>query len=237
MSTGTQQRGFTLVELLVAVALIATVLSITYGSYVVTTRSAQAGKSRIALFREGRQTLEQMARHIRCSYASAASDPKDDVQDKSNQSEVSRETEISYFDGDADAPNGEILNFVSTSRLTEDKEAEYGLFQIVYRFNRRTTELAVSSERFVATSEGTEKRIWRVIADQMRSVDLAFFDGEKWSQRWDFTDKKVLPRAVRIEIGGENESLQRYDYSTVAYVSCRDYQSVERMQTLVSADK
>jgi len=237
MSARTQQRGFTLIELLVAVALIATVLSITYGSYVVTTRSAQSCKSRIALSEQGRVTLERMTRHIRCSYGGSDSDRTEDDQTGSDQTETVVETSVSYFDGNAHAPNGEILSFVSTSGLREEKGAKDGLFKVVYRFDRRRRELALSLSRFVGTAEGTGKRDWRVIADQVKSVDLAFFDGEKWLDRWEFEDKGVLPRAVRIELGGENESLQRYDYSTVAYVSCRDYQSEEQTQTLVSVEK
>ena len=237
MSTRTQHRGFTLIELLVAVALIATVLSMVYGSYAVTTRSARACKSRIALSEQGRETLEQIARHIRCSYAGSDSDRTEDSPARSDQPETVPETNISYFDGNAHAPNGEILSFVSTSGLREEKEAKDGLFKVVYRFDKRKRELALSLARFVGTAEGTGKRDWRVIADQVKSVDLEFFDGEKWLDRWDFKDKKALPRAVRIELGGENESLQRYDYSTVAYVSCRDYQSEERTQTLVSVEK
>ncbi|MHC4354373.1 MAG: PilW family protein, partial [Planctomycetota bacterium] len=173
MSARTQQRGFTLIELLVAVALIATVLSITYGSYVVTTRSAQACKSRIALSEQGREALEQMARHIRCSYAGSDSDRAEDSQARSDQPEAVPETNISYFDGNAHAPNGEILSFVSTSGLREEKEIRDGLFQVVYRFDRRRRELALSLARFVGTAEGTGKRDWRVIADQVKFVDLA----------------------------------------------------------------
>jgi type II secretion system protein J len=237
MSTRTQHRGFTLIELLVAVALISTVLSITYGSYVVTTKSARACKSRIALSEQGRTALEQIARHVRCSFAGSDSGRTEDSQARSDQPEAVPETTISYFDGNAHAPNGEILSFVSTNGLREEEGTKDGLFQVVYRFDRRRRELALSLARFVGTAERTGKRDWRVIADQVKSVDLAFFDGEKWLDRWEFEDKKVLPRAVRIELGGENESLQRYDYSTVAYVSCRDYQSEERTQTLVSVEK
>ena len=237
MNNRLRQHGFTLVELLVAIALIAMVLSMAYGSYIATTRSAQACKSRIALAEKGRKTLEQIARHIRCSYVGSVSDVTENEKTGSVQTEVGPETTVSYFSGDARALNGEILCLVTTSGLAEEKGATDGLFEVVYKFDKRTSELALSLARFVGVAREAEKRNWRVIADQIESIDLAFFDGEKWLKRWDFEDKNGLPRAVRIEIGGENESFQRYDYSTVAYVSCRDYRPVTRIETLVSVDK
>ena len=233
MNKKLRQHGFTLIELLVAVALIATVLAMVYGSYIATTRSAQACKSRIALSEQGRKTLEQIARHVRCSYAGSVCDNTEDVEAGSDQTQTEPGDRVNYFNGDTDAPDGEVLHLVTTCGLSGEKRATDGLFEVVYRFDKRTSELALSLVRFVAASREAERRDWRVIADEIESIDLAFFDGEQWLGRWDFEDKKELPRAVRIEISGENESFQRYDYSTVAYVSCRDY----RAETLVSVDR
>ncbi|MBL7189571.1 MAG: prepilin-type N-terminal cleavage/methylation domain-containing protein [Phycisphaerae bacterium] len=233
MNKKLRQHGFTLIELLVAVALIATVLAMVYGSYIATTRSAQACKSRIALSEQGRKTLEQIARHVRCSYAGSVCDNTEDVKAGSDQTQTEPGDRVNYFKGDTDAPDGEVLHLVTTCGLSGEKRATDGLFEVVYRFDKRTSELALSLVRFVAASREAERRDWRVIADEIESIDLAFFDGEQWLGRWDFEDKKELPRAVRIEISGENESFQRYDYSTVAYVSCRDY----RAETLVSVDR
>ena len=120
MNNRPQQRGFTLVELLVAVALIATVLAIAYGSYFVISGSARACSSRIALSEQGRRTLEQLARHIRCSYAGSAFDHAEDVEAGSDQTETEPGDGFSYFSGDADAPDGEVLHLVTTNGLPEE---------------------------------------------------------------------------------------------------------------------
>lgn len=232
-----RQQAFTLVELLIAMALITTVLSMAYGSYVATTRSAQACKSRIALTRKGRKALEQIARHIRCSYVGSAFDVTENAKTEAGQTQAGSEIAVSYFSGDARAFNGEILRLVTTSGSAEDKSAADGLFEAVYKFDKRTGELTLGLARFVGTPRETGNRDWRVVADQIESIDLAFFNGENWMKRWVFEDEKTLPRAVRIEIGGENESFQRYDYSTVAYVSCRNYRPATQIETVVSVDK
>jgi len=236
MNNRLQRHGFTLVELLVAVALIAIVLAMAYGSYFAISRSARACSSRIALSEQGRETLEQMARHVRCSYAGSVCD-NTEVEAGSDQTETEPGDSVSYFNSNPDAPDGEVLHLVTMSGSSAEKGATDGLFEVVYRFDKRTRELALSLARFVHASGEAETRDWRLIADEIESIDLAFFDGEQWLGRWDFKDKKELPRAVRIEISGENESLQRYDYSTVAYVSCRDYRAVTRTETLRSVDR
>jgi len=237
MNNRLQRHGFSLIELLVAVVLIATVLAMAYGSYFAISGSARACSSRIALSEQGRETLEQIARHVRCSYAGSVRDNTENVEAGSDQTETEPGDGVSYFNGDTDAPDGEVLHLVTTSGLSAENGATDGLFEVVYRFDKRTSELALSLARFVAASGEAERRDWRLIADEIESIDLAFFDGEQWLGRWNFKDKKELPRAVRIEISGENESLQRYDYSTVAYVSCRDYGAVTRTETLRAVDR
>ncbi len=236
MNKTLRQRGYTLIELLVAVTLIAMVLAMVYGSYIATTDSAQACTSRIALSEEGRETVEQIARHIRCSYASHSDNQQDD-RPRPGHTQVVPEREVSYFVGNGRAAKGEILNFVTTSGMFQDEGSKDGLFRVVYRFDRRAGELAVSLTDFVGTAEKAEKRDWRVIADRIKSVELEFFDGEKWLKRWDYQDRKGLPRAARIRICGENKSLQRYDYSTVAYVSCRAYTHSTQTETSASTKK
>ena len=236
MNNRLRQHGFTLVELLVAVVLIATVLAMAYGSYFAISASARACSSRIAMSEKGRKTLEQIARHVRCSYAGSVFDHKEDLEAGPGQAETEPGGSVSYFCGYTDAPDGEVLHLVTTSGLPGEKGPQDGLFEVVYRFDNRTSELALSLARFVGTSKKAERSQWRLIADQVESLELAFFDGEQWLESWDFEDKKELPRAVRIEISGQNESLQRYDYSTVAYVSCRDSRAVAPTRTLASVD-
>lgn len=227
MNSRPRQHGFTLIELLVAIVLIATVLSMAYGSYIATTRSAQACKSRITLSEQGRSTLEQMSRHVRCSYSGSDYDRDRNVPAAgSTGTEIELENSPDYFSGDAHAPNGEILHLVTASGSPGGNGAKDGLFEVVYRLDRRKRELALSQTRFAGESEGTgTARDWQVIAEGVKSVDLAFFDGDKWLPRWEFRDRKGLPRAVRIEITGENESGQRCRHGTVVHVACRNYRT------------
>ncbi len=71
MNNSPGKNGFTLVELLVALAIIVTIVTMVYGSYFATSKSAQVCNAGIAVLQQGRKVLEQMAQQIRCSYADA----------------------------------------------------------------------------------------------------------------------------------------------------------------------
>lgn len=59
-------RGFTLVEILVAVTLISIVVSIVYGSVAATTRSVQVCRDRLSTSTRGHLVLQQIAATFRC---------------------------------------------------------------------------------------------------------------------------------------------------------------------------
>jgi len=229
--------GFTLVEILVAVALIAAILSMVYGSYFATSKSAQACKARIDMFQQGRKTLEQMAQQIRCSYASTDAKHTDSVSSNSFQMKMIPENYINYFNGNSDAPRGEILHLVTTNGFFEEKVPVDGLFDVTYKFDKSTCVLSLSQIGFVGTAKKLEERNYRPIATNIKRLELTFFDGQQWLHSWDFKDKRKLPYAVRIEIGFEDENYQRCDYSTVVNVSCRKNGAQTRTETLVSINK
>jgi len=239
MNNRLDKHGFTLIELLVAVALIAAILSMVYGSYFATSKSAQTCKARITVSQQGRKTLEQMARQIRCSYAGTVTDrtETEPVEAGSKQTGIILEDSFSYFNGNSVAPRGEILHLVTTNRLFGEKEPADGLFEVTYKFDKRASLLSLSQREFVGTAQKTGEKNWRPIAEGVKSLELTFFDGKKWLRNWDFKEKKILPCAVRIEISCEDENHQQYHYATVAYVSCRENGARIQSEKLISVNK
>ena len=237
MNNRLNKHGFTLVELLVAVALIAAILSMVYGSYFATSKSAQICKARITVSQQGCKTLEQMARQIRCSYAGTVDDRTESVEAGSKQTGMILEDSISYFNGDSVAPLGEILHLVTTNRLFGEKEPADGLFEVTYKFDKRAGLLSLSQREFVGTAQKTGEKNWRPIAEGVKSLELAYFDGKKWLRNWDFKDKKKLPCAVRIELSCEDENHRQYHYDTVAYVSCQKNGARTQSEKLVLVNK
>ena len=230
------KNSFTLIEILVALALIATILSMIFGSYFAASRSAQVGQARIAMDHQGRTTLDQMARQIRCAYAGITKEAGIG-ESGLRQKGIVRENDMSYFTGSQNAPNGELLRFVTTNGFAEAREKpEKGLFEMTYRFDKRTRTLFLSQRRFIDTAKKTEKRDWIPIAENIEHLELEFSDGRQWLRSWEFQDEKKLPSAVRIEIGCRDEDDRRYGYGTVAHISCCNNRAGTDTETLVSVN-
>ncbi len=238
MSSNSDKDGFTLVEILLAMAIIVTIVSMVFGSYFATSKSAQAYKSRITLSQQGRKVLGQMARQIRCSYASKA-DKNTYPAPIPQQGKADPASVINYFKGNSDEPSGEILHLVTTSGFSVGLVPSNGLFEITYKLDKSRGLLFSSQRRLAATSKSVEqKKKWQQIVEDIESLKLAFFDGQKWLNKWDFKDKKQLPFAVKINITWEDENHRQYQYGTIAYICCRKNQGKEtRTGTLVSANR
>jgi prepilin-type N-terminal cleavage/methylation domain-containing protein len=238
MNSRSGKSGFTLVEILVAVAIIVAIVSMVYGSYFATSRSAQECRTRIALSGQGRKVLGQMTRQIRCSYVGSAKEYKYPTTLISRQREKIPENEISYFNGNTDEPDGEILHLVTTNSILGGRASVNGLFEVTYKFDKSNRTLVFSEERFVNVPQSVvEKKNWQPIAENIQWVELAFFDGQQWLPKWDFEEKKKLPHAVKINITCEDENFRQYNYGTVAYVCCRKNQGKKTTETLVSINK
>ncbi len=208
------KAGFTLVELLVAFAIILAIVTMVYGSYFAISESAQIYKDRLSVCEEMRKVLEQMAQQIRCSYADTsgvtARNPTDEPKDV-----------IRYFEGDTDAMSSEILHFVTTHGVFCGQQEAKGLFDVIYKFDKRAGTLYLSQTSFVnGATKRIEKRNWRPVAENVRDVELAFFDGKQGVSEWDFKQKRKVPRAVKVSITCEDENQRQYSYSTIADVFC-----------------
>jgi len=225
MTHKADKTGFTLIEMLVAVAMIVTIVSMVYGSYSATSRSAEAYKARMTLADRARSVLQQMARQIRCCYGGAPADSTDPTKAALPKTAAILQGSVNYFKGGPSAPNGEILHLVTTSALLGEPPGG-GLFDAAYRFDRSTHTLFVSCTRFVQAPKGlVEERDWSPLIENVEHIELGFFDGRQWLGEWDFTRTKNLPAAVRIDIACRDENRRQCSYGTVAYISCFNTQN------------
>jgi len=233
------RTGFTLVEILVAAAIIVTVVSMVYGSYFATAKSTDVCKARMILSGQTRRVLRQMARQIRCSYLGKTQERSDSAGAKSQEERKITEKQIIYFNCQPDAPGSEMLHLVTTNGLFCLEGQANGLFNVTYKFDKDSGTLSLSQRRFVGTSEMLmEKRNWRPLLRNVECVELDFFDGQQWLSEWVFKQKKKLPVAVRIGITGKDENYRQCHYSTIAYIGCSTNQDRGALsETLASVSK
>jgi prepilin-type N-terminal cleavage/methylation domain-containing protein len=237
LNNRSEKSGFTLVEILAAVAIIGAIVSMVYGSYFVTSKSARACKRRIATSQQARELLEKMAQQIRCSYAGSFKKSTPPAAKDALKKEETQENIINYFAGDSGKMGGEILYLVTTNRILEEKSP--GLFEVTYKFDKNTGTLFLSQERFVDGSKSiNENRNWQTLAENIESIELEFSDGQDWLPTWEFKKTKTLPYAVKINIICQDESFRQYCFGTTAYICSRKNQVIKTTsETLVSVNK
>lgn len=207
--------AFTLIEVLVAIAIIVAIVSMVYGSYLAVSRSAEVCKAKMALSKDAQKALQQMAQQIRCAYA-------DPTQSHSQQENEESESRPNYFYGNSDDPSGEILHLVTTNAIFKDRNFSDGLFEVTYQFDKNKRVLSISQRRFIGTSKNIfARRDWRPLARNIESVKLGFFDGKQWLGQWDFKDREELPCAVNINLTFKDENYQQCHYGTIAYICCQ----------------
>ncbi|UCF00485.1 MAG: prepilin-type N-terminal cleavage/methylation domain-containing protein [Planctomycetota bacterium] len=228
MNTTSDKKAFTLVEILVAMAIILTVISMVYGSYFATSRSTHTYKAKLSLLQDGRSALDQMARQIRCAYVSRISDSSNSQTTASQQGKDVSESAIDYFKSSPLNPDGEILRFVTTRGIFTEQQTADGLFVVTYKFDKTKNVLLLNQEKFIGTTESLNRsRYWQPLLKNVESVELEFFDGQKWLQKWDLEDSEILPYAAKIQISCVDKNYQKCSYTTTAYISCNNAKSTK----------
>ncbi len=239
--------GFTLIEILTAMAIIVTIVSMVYGSFFAVSQSAQAYKSRLAMSREMRSTLMQMTRQIRCVYVPAQVQFRSE-QDGSVHSFKSAsppagaiaERAANYcFEGNTEGPGGRVLRFVTADETLGGQWAAGGLLEINYSFDRRKGVLCAGYSRFIGNEKNDESdENSQTLLNNVEDVKLSFYDGQKWHKQWGLEHSRQPPRAVKIEISCTDENNRRYSCGTVARIYCwRAQGNKTRDQILASVDK
>jgi type II secretion system protein J len=230
MSSRFRKSGFTLVEILIAMAIIVTVISIVYGSYSVISRSVKTCKARTALSQQGRKVLGLMVRQIRCSYGPTA-------DSSLQQKTISQGNAIEYFSGSSDERGSAALHLVAINAFSSKQNSAGGLFEVDYKLDGKTGALLLNQRPFVGTPTKNQENNWYPIAKNTTGIELEFFDGRQWLHKWNFKDQGQLPAAVRINLAFEDENQHKYRCGAVAYVYCGTNQGKIRPDILMSAGR
>jgi type II secretion system protein J len=218
MNNRFDKKGFTLVEILAALAIILMIVSMVYGTYFATSKTTQTCKAKLNMLQQTRSVLEQIARQIRCAYAGPV---KADSHSKDAASRAAPKNTVNYFEGGLDKPDGKILHLVTTRGIFLRQQAAEGLFEVTYKFDKTKGVLLLSQQRFTNTTQKiVRNRYWQPLLTNVESIELEFFDGQNWLPKWDFDDSAKLPYAVKIQITCRNENHQKYRCGTTAYISC-----------------
>jgi prepilin-type N-terminal cleavage/methylation domain-containing protein len=198
-----RRAGFTLVEVLVGITLLAVFLTGVYTVAIGTLRAKQRIDETAAIYTAGPEILDLIDRDLRGAYFHGVAEMK---AMKAQRTSVGG-TEVT------------IIDFVTTtnskiSREVDDREVRSDVTEIGYRLRRNDDFPGLLElyrrEQFFFDDDLLKGGDYYLVYDRVRSLTLDFFErpeddatassiaADEGKEEWDSEDQKGLPRAVRI---------------------------------------
>jgi type II secretion system protein J len=208
MTDRANTRAFTLLEVLVSVALLAVMaLSVTQ-SLSSSFRMVEQTEARNERFHEARQVMRRITRDLRMAFLRAQ--PPEEVREEDP-------AVLTRFLGEEDE-----LYFVTSShvrlraegRESDQAEVAYFLRRPKYDTPYRSPTLFRRESRRVDHRPDRGGVTWPVV-DGVKTFKVEYWDDAKeigddaWQRSWDSDDKELLPARVRVTLELEQEGMRR----------------------------
>ncbi len=227
--TSAVTKAFTLIEMLISLAIVSCIVTMVYGSYAATSRSLGVYHHRMACSERAHLVLRMMARQLRGAYLP----PKEPAPTRTSaKPQDIRAAPIPAFRADSREPRGEVLTLTTTGGFGLDESV--GISRIAYRYDRHNSTLAIRCELATQRSDASQDPgTWRTALQGVANLELEFYDGRQWQTRWDSKQAGRLPQAVRIGLAVVDESGREHHYGTTVPVLCRSAPQGQQVKTTV----
>jgi len=202
-----RQGGFTIVEVLVALAIGAIILTALYWAYTAVVGTMGNCRQVSDTYQTARVVLSNLRREISGAYQPLFAE------------------DVLLFEGKEEWSRGlanDSLNLVSTTcQRGAEKKIGYDSFELSYYLEEGEDEGYLMMRRlpFYNLEEPFTEGEELTLAENVRSLDFKFFDGEEWKEEWNPDEEDYLPLAIRITIGvGGKDDRNPRRFSTTAYL-------------------
>ena len=188
-----RRDGFTIIELLIAIAILSIIMSVLYKSFTASTEGIKRA-----------ETVDDINSTVRVIFLKLMDDINSAYLDKNNKN--------TKFVGDSkrdkELPQ-DSLSLTSLSNLRMIKDAkETDLHEIGYYlkedYNYQRQEKKLSLFRREKKTIGVEPVLeggeTYELTDEIAGIGFNYYDGATWKDKWDSRITKTLPNAVEVEI-------------------------------------
>jgi len=209
-------RAFTLIEMLVSLAIVSVIVTMVYGSYAATSRSLGVYSSRMACSEQAHLALRMMARQIRCVYTPPTTGRTAKDTDRAAT------TTPAAFQAEPGNVRGEILSFATTGGFGQGLDKPLGISRVAYRYDESARTLSICCEPSTHRPDRLrDSGTWRPMLTGVTGIELGFHDGRNWQPRWESKHGGQPPQAVRIALTVTDEQGREHHYATTAPILCR----------------
>lgn len=188
-------RGFTLIEVTIAMTLVVFIAMILYGAFYIGQKAVERGRERTESSQRLRSIGEIFAGYIRSAYPYRSSPQNPSILFSGEQ------TSLSFVSALSSGLGGRGLAEITISWEGEgDGEGKLTL-----------------EEQMPVRPEGQESGGYKntvVLGEHVRAFRIEYLDPQSedqpWVDQWDGTEKRILPRAIRLTQRGEKgQEVQR----------------------------
>jgi prepilin-type N-terminal cleavage/methylation domain-containing protein len=232
------QSAFTLIEILVALAIMVIVVGCTYGLYIGATKSATRYRARTEVERDARALLRLMGREVRCSYfltsneaptaqsspagtsglpSSPSLAPAPENTPGATITTITPRTDRPVYDylTGPDGRDGSFLQTLTTGGIADPDHPSSGLYNVAYRLDAEQKMIFRRQVDMLEPPDSTvQQSSWLCVARGVEAIKCSFFDGTTWTDNWKTDLSTGLPYAVKIEIALTDTEGRVSEYST-----------------------
>ncbi len=213
-----QFGGFTLLEILTALTILAMIMSVVYGSYRAVTDSILTLQPRMAFERKGRFFVQRLSRQLRCCYGGQIDRVSRSDEKHKDEAPDAAETQDMLFSGGQAGKDRVLLAFI-TSGMDRGRESNpERLEYISYRLDLSRHVLLTREGLYGQVREPRDED-WHVILEDVAGIDFGYFDGSEWHDEWNLAMSEGPPRAVRVELTLKSQDGQTFYCLWVVAVS------------------
>jgi len=213
-------RAFTLIEMLLSLAIVSCIVTMVYGSYAATSRSVDVYSSRLACSERAQLVLRMMTRQIRCAHVPPTPTNIGKGGPGRGNPAVGPGT---AFQGQTRNLRGDLLSFGTTSGFSLGLDRPVGISRVGYRYDERAKILSICCEPSIGRPDNLQKSAtWRPMLTGVTSIELQYYDGRNWQPRWDSKSNRKLPQAVKIALSVVEKGGREHRYATMVPIVCQE---------------
>jgi general secretion pathway protein J len=206
------QEGLTLLEILVAMAILSVMLAVTYSSFFSASRTSDLLESNEDTYQTARSLFELFSRELRALNLYSYKNPATGAQETFGLKGVNTE--------DDGHPVDAIYFLTSSHRRREGIPGEGTMSEVTYFFD---IDLIDGKKRLVRIEDPTidfdflsgGKTI--VLTDRVDEMDITYKkgDSDEWQDEWDMEAQRELPGQIRIVLSFLNDQEEATSFRTI----------------------
>ena len=200
INTPGKPEGFTLLEVLIAVAIMAGIVTVIYASFATASRNVEQAEARRDATDLARTFLTKFSNEIANAYYNQGM------------------TETFFYgkksSSEKDVPRFDTIAFTTLTNWRKPNSKDIGVWEVGYRFEETAekngrTLIRKEKREINADTPPLEGGTDYTLTDRIKSLRLRYFNGLMWTDDWDNRSQRSLlpPKAVEITLVLDEGSL------------------------------